>query len=138
MRGTTRDPDRAAALEADGIEAVVGDPDRVATIAAALEHVGVVCVLLASATGSPGSLAALHGPRLEMLLSRTLDSTVRGFVYECRGSVDPAVLERGAGVVRSVCEDSRIPYALLDADPGRNDEWLEAAVEAIEQLLSPR
>ncbi len=138
VRGTTRDPERAAALEADGIEAVVGDPDRVGTIAAALEHVVVVCVLLASATGSPESLAALHGPRLEMLLSRTLDSTAHGLVYECCGSVDRAALERGAGIVRRVCEGSRIPYALLDADPKGYEAWLEAAVQAIEQLMSLR
>ena len=138
MRGTTREPGRVAALEADGIEAVVGDPDRVGTIAPALEHVGVVCVLLGSAAGSPEALAALHGPRLEMLLSRTLDSTVRGFVYESRGSVDPAVLDHGTGIVRSVCGASRIPYSLLDADPGEHDEWLEQALQAIEELLGAR
>ncbi len=138
MRGTTRDPQRAIALEADGIEAVIGDPDRVGTIAPALEHVGVVCVLLASATGRPEALDALHGPRLEMLLSRTLDSTVRGLVYECAGSVEESVLERGVEVVRSICEGSRIPYRLLDADPEAYGGWLEAAVRAIEQLLSPR
>lgn len=138
MRGTTRDPERVAALEADGIEPVVGDPDRVGTIAPALEHVGVVCVLLGSATGSPEALAALHGPRLEMLLSRTLDSTVRGLVYECAGSVDRGVLARGAETVRAVCEASCIPYALLDADPNAHEQWVEEALSAIDRLLSPR
>ncbi len=137
MRGTTRDPDRAAALAADGVEPVVGDPDRVVTIAPALEHVGVLCVLLASAIGPDAALTALHGPRLEMLLARTLDSTVRGVVYECRGSVDPRVLQRGAETVRTVCEQSRIPYALLDADPDRYQEWLLAAVLAVDRILKP-
>ncbi len=123
-------------LETDGIEAVIGDPDRVGTIAPALDHVGLVCVLLGSAEGDSESLVALHGPRREMLLSRTLDSTVRGLVYECAGSVDRAVLERGAETVRSVCGSSHIPYALLDADPGQHEEWLAAALRAHEQLLA--
>ncbi len=124
-------------LAADGVEPVVGDPDRVVTIAPALERVGVLCVLLASAIGPDAALAALHGPRLEMLLGRTVDSTVRGVVYECRGSVDPRLLQRGAETVRAICEQSRIPYALLDADPDRHKEWLVAAVHAVDRIQRP-
>ena len=47
-----------------------------------------------------------------------LDTTVRGIVYEAAGSVDRALLAAGAELVRERCEDSRIPFALLDADPG--------------------
>ena len=60
MRGTTRDPARRGAIEAAGAEPFVGDPDLVATLAPALEHVGVACLLLGSATGAPEHLAALH------------------------------------------------------------------------------
>ena len=90
----------------------------VATLARSLEHVSVACVLLGSAVGSPEQLAALHGTRLEMLLTRMVDTTVRGIVYEAAGSVEAAVLEAGAARVRECCEDARIPYALLRADPG--------------------
>ena len=138
VRGTTRDPARGPEIEAAGVEAVVGDPDVVATLARSLEHVSVACVLLGSAVGSPERLAALHGTRLEMLLTRMLDTTVRGIVYEAAGSVDAAVLEAGAARVRARCDDSRIPYALLDADSGSAAAWTSAAVQAVEGVLARR
>jgi hypothetical protein len=118
VRGTTRDPARVAELRGDGIEPWVGDPDRVGTVAFSLERVAVVVVLLGSAFGTPDAVAALHGPRLQMLLSRVLDSPVRGFVYEGVGTVDRAVLGDGAAIVRSVCERSRIPFAVVDGERG--------------------
>jgi uncharacterized protein YbjT (DUF2867 family) len=132
VRATTRDPDRVAAIEAAGAEAIVGDPDRVATVAPAFEHVGVAVILLGSATGSPESLAALHGSRLDMLLLRMLDSTVRGIVYEATGSVDPSILGAAAERVRAFCEDSRIPYVLLD---GEDVGWPAGPADAVELLL---
>lgn len=108
MRGTTRDPARCAEIEAAGAEPVVGDPDVVATLARSLEHVGVACVLLGSAIGSPDQLAALHGSRLDMLLTRVVDTTVRGLVYEAAGSVDPEILDGGVALMRARCEDARI------------------------------
>jgi threonine dehydrogenase-like Zn-dependent dehydrogenase len=138
VRATTRDPGRVAEIEAIGAEAVVGDPDVVATLARALEHVSVACILLGSATGSPHRLAALHGTRLEMLLTRMLDTTVRGIVYEAAGSVDRGLLETGAAQVRARCEVSRIPYALLDADPTDWAAWTRAAMDAVERVLAPR
>lgn len=138
VRGTTRDPSRLSAIEAVGAEAVLGDPDRVGTLARSLEHVGVACVLLGSAEGTPGQLAALHGSRLEMLLTRMVDSTVRAVVYESVGTVDPAVLDAGAALVRERCEDSRIPYALLRADPAAHDFWRAAALAAVERSLDGR
>ncbi len=135
VRGTTRDPARRGEIEAAGVEAVVGDPDVVGTIARALEHVTIACVLLGSAVGSPEQLGALHGSRLDMLLARMLDTTVRGIVYEAAGSVEPPVLNAGGALVRARCEDSRIPYALLDADPGEVDAWTVAAVAAVNSAL---
>ncbi|MGZ4186170.1 MAG: NAD(P)H-binding protein [Solirubrobacteraceae bacterium] len=131
VRATTRDPDRVAAIEGVGAEAIVGDPDRVATVAPAFEHVGVAVVLLGSATGSTEALTALHGSRLDMLLLRMLDSTVRGIVYEATGSVDPSILDTGAERVRAFCEGSMIPYALLD---GQGD-WPAFPADAVEQVL---
>ncbi len=114
---------------------MIGDPDVVGTLARSLEHVSVACVLLGSAVGSPEQLAALHGTRLDMLLTRMVDTTVRGIVYEASGSVDPAVLRAGAALVRARCEDARIPYVLLDADPADRRGWTTAAGAAVHSAL---
>jgi putative NADH-flavin reductase len=135
VRGTTRDPARAAEIEAAGAEAVVADPDRMATLVPALDHVSVAVVLLGSASGPDEGVAALHGPRLEMLLSKVLDTTVRGFVYQAAGSVDAALLREGGELVRRVCEGSRIPYALLSVAPGPHGAWLPEAAAAVEAVL---
>lgn len=135
VRGTTRDDTRRREIEDAGAEPFLGDPDRVATIAPAFDHVSVACVLLGSATGSPDALAALHSTRLEMLLTRMLDTTVRGILYEVAGTVEQSVLAAGARIVAETCSDSRIPYALLDHDPAAHDIWLRAAAESVETLL---
>ncbi len=136
VRATTRDQARVDEIAAAGAEPVVGDPDRIATLAPALDHVGVACVLLGSATGSAEQLAALHGTRLDMLLERMLDTTVRGIVYECAGSVGEELLGAGAERIRRGCERSLIPYVLLDADPLVHVEWLAAAVGGVERVLA--
>lgn len=135
MRGTTRYPARRAEIEAAGAEPVIGDPNVVGTLAGSLEHVAVACVLLGSAAGSPEHLAALHGSRLEMLLTRMVDSTVRCVVYEAEGSVDPAILGAGAALVRARCEDARIPYVLLRSDSTDRSAWTAAAVDAVNRAL---
>jgi uncharacterized protein YbjT (DUF2867 family) len=135
VRGTTRDRSRAPELERAGVEAILADPDRIATLAPALEHVAVVCVLLGSARGTPEQLAALHSTRLDMLLTRILDSTVRGIVYEAAGALDRATLDAGAARVRAFCEDSRIPYALLTTEPTPAETWLDSAVAAVHEVL---
>lgn len=135
VRGTTRDPVRARALERAGVEPFVGDPDRVGTLLAALDRTSVACVLLGSAVGDRNHLAAIHGDRLETLLRKLLDTTVRGVVYEASGTVPPAVLARGSELVRGACERSRVAYALLGADPGERDGWVTAAAAAIANVL---
>lgn len=132
VRGTTRDPQREADLIAAGVEPFVGDPDRVGTLVPALEHAGVVCVLLGTAVGD---VSSLHGSRLEMLLGKLLDTTVRGVVYETAGTVPPDVLARGAEQVRAICEPSRIPFALLDSDPADRAAWLERALAAVDSVV---
>jgi len=135
VRGTTRRAEHLAEIEGAGAEAVLADPDRVATLAPALDQVGVACILLGSASGSAEQLRALHGPRLEMLLVRVLDTTVRGVVYEARGSVAREILDAGAAIVRGACEASKIPYSLLDADPAEHQRWLAVAARAVESNL---
>jgi hypothetical protein len=134
VRGTTRDPQKRAEIEAAGAEAFVGDPDRVATLVPAFDHASVACILLGSASGDAAQLAALHGTRLEMMLQRMLDTTIRGIAYEASGTVDQAVLEAGAELVRTACRTSRIPCAVFEADPGAPG-WTEAASRTVESLL---
>jgi Trk K+ transport system NAD-binding subunit len=135
VRGTTRRTARLDVLAEAGVEPVLGDPDRVATIAPAFEQVTVVYVLLGSIAGSAADAAALHGTRLEMLLSKMLDTTIRAIVYEAAGSVERSVLAHGSELVRRTCEDSLIPYGLLDADPANHDAWRDAAAAAVDRML---
>ena len=109
--------DRISEIEEAGAEAIVADPDVIGTLARSFEHVSVACVLLGSAVGPPEQLVALHGTRLEMLLTRMVDTTVRAVVYEAAGSVEPRLLERGAALVRERCGDARIPYACSASTP---------------------
>lgn len=138
VRATTRDPAQLAAIEAAGAEALLGDPDRVATLVGALEHVTVVCILLGSAAGSEEQLAALHGSRLEMLLTKIVDTTVRGVVYEARGTAGADVLRGGAERVRAFGDRALAGWALLEADPADPEAWLEAAVDAVDRAIAPR
>jgi len=136
VRGTTRMATKLAAIEAAGAEAVLGDPDVVGTLARSFEHVSVACVLLGSATGSEPQLSALHGTRLDMLLTRMVDTTLRGVVYEAAGSVDAGVLALGAALVQERCEDARIPYELLRVDPADHRAWTAAALAAVDSALA--
>jgi len=135
VRGTTRSPDRAVDIESAGGEPFIGDPDVVATIAPSFDHVSIACVLLGSARGPADGIAALHGTRLEMLLGRMLDTTVRGIAYEVVGSISSDLLGSGGRIVADVCADSRIPFELLDQDPADVRAWLDAAVSAVSRLL---
>lgn len=135
MRGTTRDRGRLPELEQAGVEGVLADPDRIATVAPAFAHVGVVCLLLGSASGTAEQLEALHGSRLDMLLERMLDTTVRGVVYERTGTVTAHVLATGAERVSHACRRSLIPFVLLDADPADHGTWLRAAAAGVEEIL---
>lgn len=138
VRGTTRTEAGRAAIEAAGAEAWIGDPDRIATISYALDGVTILCWLMGSADGPAEKLAALHGSRLRMLLERTIDTTVRGLLYEAAGTVEPALLAGGAETVRAACGYSEIPHALLEADPADRDAWLAAALARIDELLAFR
>jgi uncharacterized protein YbjT (DUF2867 family) len=135
VRGTTRDPGRRTELEAAGVEAHVGDPDRVATLASAFDHAVVACLLLGSATGPRESLEALFTTRLDMLLEKMLDTTVRGVVYEESGSADPHLLATGSNRVAAACRRSLIPFVLLRAEPADHAGWLAAATGGVRQIL---
>jgi hypothetical protein len=131
VRGTTRSPGRLGELEAAGIEGVVADPDRLATLVGALSGVSVVCWLMGGAVGSPG----VHGPRLETLMEHLVDTPVRGFVYEAAGEVEPALLAEGAAIVGAAADRWRIPAAIVHTRPEAHPDWLAETAEAVERLL---
>jgi NAD(P)H-binding len=137
VRGTTRDPARAAAIAAAGAEPYVGDPDRIATLMEALAGVTILCWLMGTATGDPERVAALHDGRLRMLWEKLVDTPVRGVVCEVAGPLPPDVLERGRAVALRAHETWRIPLELLDADPSDHERWRGAASEAVTRLLAP-
>jgi uncharacterized protein YbjT (DUF2867 family) len=137
VRGTTRDAARLPDIEAAGAEAVLADPDRVGTLIGALDHVSVALILLGSARGTPEALAELHGPRLQMLLTRLVDTTVHGVAYEARGTVDAELLRAGSSQVEAFHQRSRAQVALLEADPGDPETWVGEALSTVGALLGP-
>jgi uncharacterized protein YbjT (DUF2867 family) len=136
VRGTTRDPGRAAAIEAAGLEPAIADPDRPGTLLELVGDVAVVCWLLGSARGRPESVAAVHGPRLERLLEKLVDTPVRGFVYEAAGEAGRESLARGAALVREAAAAWRIRVAIVDADLPDHEAWLDAMLTATTRLVS--
>jgi hypothetical protein len=70
-----------------------------------------------------------------MLLTRMVDTTVRGIVYEAAGSVGAEILGQGSARVRRACEESLTAYELLDADPVAGERWLNEAQAAVTRAL---
>jgi nucleoside-diphosphate-sugar epimerase len=152
VRITTRSEQGRAAIETAGAECWIGTPDRLATLRGALENVTILCWMLATATGTPEELSALHGSRLEFFMTQAIDTTVRGVVYEAGGvgsasgaasavastSAAPAsaMLAGGERIVRALAERNSIPTAFLNADPHDCDGWLADALAAVASLLS--
>lgn len=123
VRFVTRRPEFAAEIEAAGGEPCIGDPDRVGTLRYALDNVTVLLWLL-----GPVDDPQLHGPRLQMMLERTIDTTVRGFLYE--GT------DAGAEIVARMAGYNEIPYRRLIAPRRPERVWADAVLAAIDELLS--
>lgn len=102
------------AIEEAGAECWIGDPDVVGTLRYALDGVTVLLWLLGSV-----ERPELHSSRLEMMLSKTIDTTARGVVYEAGPDEGVATVERVAGY-------NEIPYRVV---PLGGD--LRAAVDAL-------
>lgn len=113
VRGTSRRQEGLVEIAAAGIEAAQADPAQPGTVLDLVGDVATVVWLLGSASGTAEELEVVHGPGLERLLERLVETPVRRFVYEAAGSVDPAVLERGKAAVRAAGERWRIPFALV-------------------------
>ncbi len=137
VRIVTRTEARRAEIEAAGAECWIGDPDRLGTLRGALEGVAIACWLLGGATGPEDRLRALHGARLRAFLMCTVDTTVRGFLYEAAGSLVPAdALAEGERVAREVASRNAIPLAILSADPADLPAWLQQANAALASMLA--
>ncbi|HKP88451.1 MAG TPA: hypothetical protein VJT75_00605 [Thermoleophilaceae bacterium] len=122
VRGTSRGEPGRAAIEADGLEGVVADPGRLATLVPQLQGVTVLCWLMGGADDP-----ALHGERFETLLETLVDTHVRGVVHESAAAEPHAERARATYAM---------PVVLVDepaSDPGR---WLAASLAAVEAVLA--
>jgi glycine/D-amino acid oxidase-like deaminating enzyme len=133
VRGTTRDPARAAEFEAAGIEPAVGDPYRLATLLPHIANTSAMVWLMGSAVGD--DIEALHRTRLQTTLERLVDSPVRGMVYEAAGTVPASLLREGASEVRKAALTWQMPNVIVEEDPGDHEAWLAAMLAAVERVL---
>jgi nucleoside-diphosphate-sugar epimerase len=136
VRGTARSAEGLARIEDAGLEGAIADPDRPGTILDQVHDVTVLAWLLGSAQGEPGQVAAIHGPRLERLLEKLVDTPVRGFVYEAAGSAPQDHLDGGMELVRRAAATWRIPVEVVADDPVDPQAWTAAMVAAAERLLA--
>jgi uncharacterized protein YbjT (DUF2867 family) len=110
VRGTTRRPDALPVLEAAGVEAVMADPSRLATLVPHLEGVSVICWLVGADVPAA-------------LLEYIVDTPVRGVVHEA-DMLAPATAGR-----------HRIRIAAIGEPPGDHERWLAAATGAVSAVL---
>lgn len=113
----------------------MADPDRPGTILELCRDVSVVVWLLGSAVGEQRLIESIHGPRLERLLEKLVDSPVRGFAYEVAGTVEADLLAGGRAIVERAAGTWRIPVAFIDR-PLHGSRWAEEAGEAVRPLLA--
>ena len=125
VRGTSRREAGLAAIEAAGIEPALADPARLDTVLDWVGDVTVVVWILGSAEGGGEELAALHGPRLDRVFERLVETPVRGFVYEAAGSVDPILLARGRESLEAASDRWQIPLSTILVDPSDYATWAD-------------
>jgi hypothetical protein len=100
-----------------------------------VDDVAVVVWALGSAVGSHDAVAAVHGPRLERLLERLVDTPVRGFVYEGAGTAPDEVLADGAELVAAAGARWRIPVAVVETPPEPYERWAREMADGVRGLL---
>lgn len=115
---------------------MIADPYRLATVTPLLAEVSVVVWPLGSATGTPEAVEAVHGPRLESLLAKLVDSGVRGLVYEATGSVRGDLLRAGAARCRASAEWFRMPVEVVEHEPDDREGWTVAMGAAVQRVLA--
>jgi hypothetical protein len=135
VRGTSRRSERLEPIEAAGLEPALADPYRPGTVLELCGDVAVVVWLLGNAAGEPDEARAIHGPRLESLMERLVDSPVRAFAYEAVGSVDASAISEGVRIVVRAREIWRVPVVLL-TEGRREPRWAERSAAAVAGLLA--
>ena len=135
VRGTSREDRGLKEIRAAGFEPAKADPDRPGTVLEFCGDVAVVVWLLGSAAGESEAIAAIHGPRLERLLEKLVDSPVRGFAYEAVGRALESDLRAGREIVEHAAGTWRIPIVLLEEERDAN-RWAESTAAAISGLLA--
>jgi hypothetical protein len=124
VRVVTRSEAGREGIEAAGGECWIGDPDRIGTLRYAVANVTILLWALDTV-----DRPELHGSRLEMMLERTVDTMVRGVIYEG---------ERGREVVERMCRLNEVPHRFLSADPADSAAWAATARELVFELTGPR
>jgi uncharacterized protein YbjT (DUF2867 family) len=137
VRGTSRREAGLAQIEAAAIEPALADPERPGTLLELVGDVAVVVLALGSLEGGVEDVAAVHGPRLEALAERLVDTPVRGVVYEASGSVDPALLAGGIEILQRAARTWRIPLELVEASRTDHAAWVEAMAAAVGRAIAP-
>ncbi len=102
VRSVTRTEAHFERIEQAGGEPILGDPDVIGTLRMALDNVTLLMWLLGHVTDHP----PLHDSRLAMMLEKTIDTTVRGLVYEAGPPSGVETVERVAGY-------NEIPYRVV-------------------------
>jgi hypothetical protein len=123
VRFVTRHEGFRAEIEEAGGECYIGDPDRIGSLRYGLDNVTVLAWLMGRAPDGD-----LHGSRLTMMMERTIDTTVRGVIYEGTPG--------GAAVVERMAAYNEIPYAILDAPRDDADAWVGAVLAEIDGVLA--
>lgn len=143
---------RRDAVEAAGADYVGGDPARLGTITAALTNVSIACWMPAGSRGEGGEEVRIDGERLRAFLEKTIDSTVRGLVYEIPDGEDQAFRaapeggqgdggERSAGglgglaIAREIAGLNSIPLRVLSVEATDAERWCAQALAEIERLI---
>jgi nucleoside-diphosphate-sugar epimerase len=130
VRGTSRREFGLEAIEAVGIEPALADPDRPGTILDLVDDVAILVLLLGSAAGSEEELAAIHGPRLERLMERLVETPVRGVLYEGTAA--------GAEIVERAARTWHIPARAIAPKPSQpaNIAGTDGLVTEVRALLA--
>jgi hypothetical protein len=118
--------DEARAAREAGAEPWPGTPDRIGTLRMGLDN---VTILLWMQADSDPDHPALHGSRLEMMLDKTTDTTVRGVVYETGSPHEEAGLHEMAEARRK----NEIHFRTVDLAAA---DWPAACRAAIDELLA--
>ena len=114
VRGTTRSPAQAAAIEAAGIEAAIADPDRIGTLVDHVAEVAVVFWLLGSATGEEEAVRRFTGRGWRGCSRR---SSTRRCAASSTRLRDAGSRDDGGAMqaLRDAGERWRIPFEVVDA-----------------------